>query len=83
MRNLILKHLDLEVYKLAFTSTGTEANFLALNFLFQDEPDPGMQVLLSSIEHPSIHQMKSMLMEHGYTVKLIPVDKRGILDLDF
>ena len=82
-RNLILKHLGLEVYKLAFTSTGTEANFLALNFLFQDEPDPGMQVLLSSIEHSSIHQMKSMLMERGYIVKWIPVDKQGILDLDF
>ncbi len=79
----ILKNLRLEIYKLAFASTGTEANFLALNFLFQDETEPGTQVLLSAIEHPSIYNMKSILKERGYIVKWIPVDKHGILDLDF
>ncbi|MBK8394579.1 MAG: cysteine desulfurase [Leptospiraceae bacterium] len=82
-RASILTNLDLEIYKLAFTSTGTEANFLALNFLFQDEPEEGTQVLLSSIEHPSIYNLKLLLVERGFIVKMIPVDKYGILDLEY
>lgn len=82
-RAKILKNLGLEIYKLAFTSTGTESNFLALNFLFQDEPEEGTQVLLSTIEHPSIYNLKSLLVERGYIVRWIPVDKYGLVDVDF
>ncbi len=79
----ILKNLGLEIYKLAFASTGTEANFLALNFLFQEEPEEDTQVLLSAIEHPSIYNLKSLLVERGYIVRWIPVDKYGLVDVDF
>lgn len=82
-RTNILKNLGLEIYKLAFTSTGTEANFLALNFLFQDEPEEDTQVLLSAIEHPSIYNLKSQLSDRGYRVRWIPVDKYGLVDVDF
>lgn len=82
-RREILENLGLGIYKLAFTSTGTEANFLALNFLLQEEAEEGMQVLLSSIEHRSIYNLKSLFTEKGYLVKSIPVDSNGVIDLDF
>lgn len=82
-RREILEDLDLEIYKLAFTSTGTEANFLAFNFLLQEEAEEGMQVLLSAIEHPSIYNLKTLLKEKGYLVRWIPVDQNGRIDLEF
>jgi cysteine desulfurase len=82
-RASIVTELQLDSYKLIFTSTGTEANALALQFLFSEEIDDRREILISSIEHSCIYELKNSLTAYGYRVKQIPVDKNGIIDLDF
>jgi cysteine desulfurase len=73
-RENILKSFDLsryDGYTLTFTSSGTEANNLVLNN-FKDE-----QILISSIEHPSILEKK----HYADNIIEIKVGSNGIVDL--
>lgn len=64
--------------RLVFTSGGTEANHLALLGLVGEPPG---HVLASAIEHPSVSGAVEQLVERGFHVERIPVDRRGVLDL--
>ena len=64
--------------RLVFTSGGTEANNWALTGLAR----PGQQVLVSSVEHPSILASAQHLSSLNIDVRLIPVDRSGVLCLD-
>lgn len=74
---------DFKGYKLIFTSSGTEANHLAFQFLREREVTSKDTVLLSSIEHPCIEKQMSGFQKLGYIVLRIPVLKNGIVDLNF
>lgn len=64
--------------QLVFTSGGTEANNWALSGLAR----PGQQVLVSSIEHPSILATARHLSSLNIDIRLIPVDSNGVVCLD-
>lgn len=69
--------------ELIFTSSGTESNTLALRgFLdsFKAEDLKGRHIILSSIEHPSVLDIRSYAQEKGMNVDLIPVDEEGLID---
>ena len=74
---------DFKGYKLVFTSSGTEANHLAFQFLRDREVTSKDTILLSSIEHPCIEKQMTGLQKMGYNVVRIPVFKSGVVDLDF
>ena len=74
---------DFKGYKLVFTSSGTEANHLAFQFLREREVTSRDTILISSIEHPCIEKQMSGFQKMGYTVLRIPVLKTGVVDLDF
>ena len=65
--------------RLIFTSGGTEANNLALCGL--GGSDPG-QIIISSIEHPSISEAAQQLAQKGMQVRILPVDQGGVVQLD-
>lgn len=65
---------------IVFTSSGTEANHLALRSAARARPERP-RVLISAIEHPSIYAQRYALLEAGCSVEDIPVQPDGGLDL--
>lgn len=69
-------------HEIVFTSGGTESDNAAI--LSALEAQPGRKdLIVSAVEHPAILAFVMHLQrDHGITVRVIPVDGRGRLDLD-
>ncbi len=61
-----------------FTSGGTEADNLAI--LGAIERHKSGEVLISSIEHPAVHDAAHSLAPHGFVVREIPVGSDGVIE---
>ncbi|HOP61076.1 MAG TPA: cysteine desulfurase family protein [Candidatus Saccharicenans sp.] len=68
--------------EIIFTSSGTEADNLAILGLAEAQPEK-REFITSSIEHPAVLETARHLEAHGYTVHYLPVDQTGLIDLDF
>lgn len=64
-----------------FTSSGTEANNWAIKGVIEANPEKD-SIIVSSIEHPSIIDLCKYL-EKKFKVLYIPVDRYGVVDIDF
>ncbi|MFD1332500.1 cysteine desulfurase family protein [Methylopila musalis] len=64
-----------------FTSGGTEASNLALSPAIRDprDPRPVTRLAVSAVEHPAVRAGARFAPE---AVEVIPVDRRGVIDLD-
>ena len=62
-----------------FTSGGTEANNLALFGLAGDPPG---HIIASPIEHPSVAEPVRRLVEIGFEVDYLPVNRTGVVHID-
>lgn len=66
-----------------FTSGATESNNLALKgILFNEKPGQKNQLLISSIEHPSVFETAHRLKQMGFGVERIHCGREGVIDLD-
>ena len=65
--------------ELFFTSGGTESNNLAVRGLIKDFTG---NIVVSSIEHPSIQAIGQWLEQQGLEVRTIPVDNDGVCVVD-
>jgi cysteine desulfurase len=77
--------LDAEGYEVIFTSGGTEADNLAiLGALGKGAAGKrGPRVCCcSAVEHPAVREAMRAAQARGYTVRELPVDGRGVLDLN-
>jgi cysteine desulfurase len=66
--------------EIIFTSTGTEANNMAIKGLALACADKGKHILISAIEHFSVLNSARSLQKLGFEVTTIPVDKFGRID---
>ncbi len=66
--------------QLVLTSGGTEANNLAIFGLTQRRAGA---VAVSAVEHPSVLEAAAALAESGREVIVLPVDQRGVVDIEF
>lgn len=64
-----------------FTGGLTEANNMAIRGIAARNSDKGKKVLASSIEHISVLNPMKYLQKTGFDLRMIPVDKTGIVDL--
>ncbi|NWN83259.1 MAG: cysteine desulfurase [Halomonas sp.] len=72
-----------ESREIIFTRGTTEAINLVANSWGRANLKPGDEVLVSRLEHHSnIVPWQMLAAEVGFTLKVIPVDERGVLDLD-
>ena len=70
---------DLHPDRLIFTSSGTEANNLALLGIAQAGGDQPGQLVISAIEHASIIQPAEHLLEQGWRLDTLGVDAEGVV----
>ncbi len=69
-------------HEVIFTSGGTESNATALRAGLAADPSR-TEVVTSAVEHPAILNTLAWMEKHeGVTVRRIPVDREGRLDID-
>jgi len=69
-----------EIY---FTSGGTESDNWALRGVAGAWKDKGRRIIISAIEHAAMIATAEDLKKQGFDVVIAPVDKFGIVDLEF
>ena len=65
-----------------FTGSGTEADNFAIRGVMDAHPDKN-ELIVSKIEHPAVIETANYLKKRGITVKYVPVDTYGTIDLDY
>jgi len=83
-RETIAALLGASAREVVFTSSGTEANVMALRGAVAAAPRARRRVLVSGIEHPSVlGSLEALGRERpDVTIERMAVDHRGVLDLD-
>jgi cysteine desulfurase len=81
-RRLIAKTLACDEKEIFFTSGGTESNNIAIFGSAYQHIRKGNKIITSAIEHPSVHKCFDKLADEGFEVVKIPVDSKGLIDLD-
>jgi len=79
-REQIAKTLKVEPDDIYFTSGGTEADNLAI--IGAAKSSRGKHILSTNVEHPAVLKTLEHLEKRGYAVELIPVSKKGIVDVE-
>ncbi|MBI3317951.1 MAG: cysteine desulfurase [Candidatus Omnitrophica bacterium] len=67
--------------EITFTSSGTEANTLALRGLSGANAQRGRHLVVSAVEHLSVLQTVRRLEKEGWTASVVGVDSYGRVDL--
>lgn len=80
-KDIISTRLKCKEKEIIFTSGATESNNLAILGATTAKMRAGKHIITSSVEHPSVREPFLKLEQLGYDVTFLPVDKRGIVDL--
>ena len=79
-REKIAKSICAKPEEIIFTSGGTESNNTVFNHVLNRFA--GGEIIISSIEHPSVKSSVKHLEKYGFIVHELSVDKTGIIDLE-
>lgn len=82
-RDTIASTLKCSREEIYFTSSGTEADNLAIFGTVSALGRLGDHVVVSSVEHPAVYECMKELERRGLRVDYIPILPDGSLDLDF
>lgn len=81
-RGQLASLLGCESRELIFTSSGSEANNLAVKGVALARENKGKHVVISALEHRSVTNAAQSLAKRGWEVTTVPVDCYGIVDPD-
>lgn len=81
-REQIADILHTESKDIIFTAGGTESNNFAIFGIAKSHTHKGKHILTTEIEHPSVLEAVKQLVEEGYEIDYLKVNKMGIISLD-
>ncbi|MEM4318577.1 MAG: cysteine desulfurase family protein [Candidatus Pacearchaeota archaeon] len=81
-REKIARLINANSHEIIFTSSGTEANNLAIKGFALANKQKGKHILISTIEHKAVINPAKWLKEQGFEVEFVNVDSEGIVKLD-
>lgn len=81
-KEIIARSLKVDPKEIYFTSGGTEANNLALIGAALAGRRTRKHIITTRIEHASVYNTLGFLEEEGFEITYLPVDERGIVDLE-
>lgn len=67
--------------EIVFTSCGTESDNAAIFGALEAQQEK-QHVILTTVEHPAVYNLKATLERHDYIVSLLPVDENGTVLLE-
>ena len=68
--------------EIVFNSCGTESDSTAIWAALRSNPER-KHVITTRVEHPAVKNLCEGLVNYGYRVTVVPVDREGNLDLDY
>ena len=81
-RQRVADFINADPEEIIFTSCGTESDNSAIYSAINAFPEK-KHIITSNVEHPAVNNLYQHLQKtKGYEVTFIPVDKKGLLDLD-
>lgn len=80
-RRTIAQFINADPSEIYFTSGATEANNLAILGYARRNKSKGKHVVISEVEHISIHNLAKVLEREGFEVSRVGVDQYGRVDL--
>ena len=80
-RQTIANFINAEKDEIIFTSGATESNNLAIIGYALRNIGKGNKIIISEIEHISIHNIAKYLTRHGFEVSKVPVDQYGKINM--
>ena len=78
----LAKILKVNEKEIIFTSGGTESDNLALFGGADANKRSGNHIITTSVEHAAVGQPAERLEQMGYEVTIVPVDHRGVVQLE-
>lgn len=78
-RRIVARALGCEEQEIIFTSSGTEANNLAIRGIIDAYKKNRNHIITSVIEHKSVLNTFNLLEERGFDVTYLKVDKKGFI----
>ncbi len=83
-RNSVAKLINADPEEIIFTASGSESDNLAIIATARAFKHKGKHLITSSIEHKAVLEtFKFLEQEEGFEVTYLPVDKQGVIDMDF
>ena len=79
---ILAKILKVKEKEIIFTSGGTESNNLAMFGGADANKRSGNHIITTSVEHAAVGQPAERLEQMGYEVTIVPVDHRGVVQLE-
>lgn len=80
-RDMVAACIGAHPTEIYFTAGGTEADNWAIMGVAHAYRHKGNHIVTSSIEHPAVREACRALQQQGYRVSLLPVDGRGVADM--
>ncbi len=80
-REKIASLINAEPSEILFTSCGTESDNTAINGILSNNPDK-KHIITTRVEHPAVKNVCQSLVQRGYRITELSVDKTGQIDLE-
>ena len=81
-RENIANILGVSPDEIIFTGSGSEADNIAIRSIAKAYKNRGKHIITTPIEHPAVQNTMKDLIDDGYDVTFIPVDKNAVIDLE-
>lgn len=80
--NQIAEILDIKPTEIIYTSGSSESNNLAIKGIALKYKNRGNHIITTPLEHSSINGPLNYLIDNGYEVDFVKLDKNGLVDLE-